>query len=126
MKPERIVVLGSQGAVSASVATELARHAPVTRLAGADRYATAAQVAAQFGANTPVVYVATGAGYPDALAGAALAGAKKAPVLLTRPGSVPGPAATQFSRLRPGKVVVLGGEVSVSAATLAALDTYTR
>jgi putative cell wall-binding protein/peptidoglycan/xylan/chitin deacetylase (PgdA/CDA1 family) len=126
LKPERIVVLGSQGAVSASVATELARHAPVTRLAGADRYATAAQVAAQFGANTPVVYVATGAGYPDALAGAALAGAKKAPVLLTRPGSVPGPAATQLSRLRPGTVVVLGGEVSVSAATLAALDTYTR
>ena len=47
LSPQRIVVLGGTGAVSAAVATQLDAFTagPVTRIAGASRYGTAAQIA---------------------------------------------------------------------------------
>lgn len=98
---------------------------PVSRLAGADRYATAAAVAAEFPPGLPVVYVATGQDFPDALTGAALAGWREAPVLLVTSGSVPAATAAALLRLRPGRIVVLGGTAAVSDAVLAALKPYT-
>ncbi|MFX0537786.1 cell wall-binding repeat-containing protein [Ornithinimicrobium sp. Y1847] len=100
--------------------------AKVTRLGGSDRYATAAQVASQFPANVDVAFVAGGANFPDALAGAARAGAVNAPVLLTRAGSIPGPTAAQLNRLRPQRIVVLGGTGAVDNAVLQDLRQYAR
>lgn len=98
---------------------------PVSRLAGADRYATAAAVAGQFPPGLPTAYVATGQDYPDALTGAALAGWQDAPVLLVTAGSVPAETAAALLRLRPGRIVVLGGAAAVSDPVLAALKPYT-
>ncbi|GAA6524340.1 cell wall-binding repeat-containing protein [Intrasporangium sp. DVR] len=98
-----------------------------TRLAGADRYATAAAVAAaRYSPGVEVVYVASGLTFPDALAGAARAAYNRAPLLLTRPTSLPTSTRDAIIRLQPARVVVLGGAVSVSepvAASLAALTT---
>ncbi|HZM73849.1 MAG TPA: cell wall-binding repeat-containing protein, partial [Candidatus Polarisedimenticolia bacterium] len=51
------------------------RVKPVTRLAGADRYATAVAIsAASYGPGVPVAYITSGLGFADALAGAPVAG----------------------------------------------------
>ncbi len=50
-----------------------------------------------------------------ALAAAAAAGARGGPVLLTRRGSLPSPTRSEILRLRPDRVVVLGGDPVVSA-----------
>ena len=93
---------------------------PVTRLAGADRYATAAAVsAATFGPGVDTVYLATGLQFPDALSGAAAA-AGRAPVLLVSGATLPSSTATELGRLAPKHLVVLGGPLAVPDAAVAA------
>lgn len=121
LQPNRIVVLGGTGAVSSTVAAQLARYArsgAVTRLQGSDRFATAAAVAQQFGSATSV-YVPSGANFPDALAGAAVAGGTGAPVLLTSSNRLPDATRAQLTRLRPATAYVLGGPGVVSDAVAA-------
>jgi subtilisin family serine protease/putative cell wall-binding protein len=98
----------------------------VPRLAGADRYATSAAVSASaFGSGVPVAYVATGASFPDALAGGPAARIGGGPLLLTAPAQLPAATAGELARLRPGRIVVLGGAGAVSNAVLEALRAYT-
>lgn len=92
------------------------RSAPVSRIAGSDRYASAARIAATYPAGVGTAYLATGADFPDAISAAALAGRLDAPVLLTRPGSLPSPTRAQLQRLQPSRLVVLGGTGAVSQA----------
>jgi subtilisin len=95
---------------------------PVTRLAGPNRFATAADIsAATFKTGAPVVYVANGLNFPDALAGAAAAAHDGGPMLLVRRDSVPTEVKAELTRLKPGRIVVLGGGSMVSAATTSAL-----
>ena len=69
-----------------------------------------ASARATFAPGVPVAYVATGASFPDALAGGVAAGRQKGPVLLGGPPtSVPGATAAELARLKPGRIVVLGG-----------------
>lgn len=98
---------------------------PITRLAGADRYATSAAVAATYAAPQATVYVASGAGYADALSGAPLAGAHGAPLLLVAPTSIPAAVHAQLVRLQPTYIVVLGGPSVVSDAVMTQLQTLT-
>jgi len=87
-----------------------------TRLAGADRYATAVAVAKRAypaGANT--VFIATGANFPDALAAGPVAVAKDAPVLLTQRDSIPSSTLAELKALHPSTVVIVGGTGAVSA-----------
>lgn len=100
--------------------------AKVTRLGGKDRYATAARVAGQFSPNIDVAFVADGNNFPDALAGAARAGSMNAPVLLTRASSLPGATTAELTRLRPNRIVVLGGPSAVNDTVLRELRQYTR
>ena len=119
LKPQRIVVLGGEGAVSAEVATALASYTAgtVDRLKGQDRYETSARVsAATFGTGAPVAFVASGELFPDALSGAALAAKLGGPVLLTTARALSTPVADELRRLKPKRLVVLGGTAAVSAA----------
>ena len=128
LHPGRIVVLGGTGAVSDGVKAALKAYTAgtVTRLAGADRFATAAAISkASFPAGVPVAYVASGLNFPDALAGAAVAGGAKVPILLVRPDAIPSSIATELARLHPGRIVVLGGTGAVSDGVKAALKAYT-
>jgi putative cell wall-binding protein len=92
------------------------RTAPVSRISGSDRYASAARIAATYPAGVGTAYLATGANFPDAISAAALAGRLDAPVLLTRPDSLPSATRTQLQRLQPSRLVVLGGTGAVSQA----------
>lgn len=122
LRPNRIVVLGDARSVSDSVVSSLRQHATtgsVTRVSGSDRYATAVAVSQEShprGAAT--VFIASGAGYPDALAAAPAARQLGAPVLLTRPDSLPPLVAEELTRLSPTKVVVLGGTPSVATSVI--------
>ncbi|HEX5590226.1 MAG TPA: cell wall-binding repeat-containing protein, partial [Candidatus Limnocylindrales bacterium] len=86
--PSRVIVVGGPGAVQDTVLAAIAQAVPgvaVSRIAGADRYATSAAVAGSFAPGVAAVYIATGEAFPDALAAAAAAGAQGAPLLLTAP-----------------------------------------
>ncbi|WP_305001537.1 cell wall-binding repeat-containing protein [Salinibacterium soli] len=92
--------------------------ATVTRISGIDRYEVAVSISQQSfpsPATAPVVYVATGTNYPDALSAAPAAFRQGGPLLLVPPGTaLPAPIAAEIQRLRPGKIVVVGGPDSVS------------
>ncbi|HEX6140805.1 MAG TPA: cell wall-binding repeat-containing protein [Candidatus Limnocylindria bacterium] len=97
----------------------------VTRLAGADRYATAAAIsAAGWGPGVPVAYLATGANFPDALSAGPLAARSGGPILLVSRDSLPGATAAELARLRPGRIVLLGGAGVVGDAVAAAVAAY--
>lgn len=125
LRPARIVVLGSTSVVSDAVARALSAYAPVSRVAGADRYATAAAVSrAVFPSGVPVAYVATGANFPDALAGGAAAGRERGPVLLVSGSAIPAATAAELQRLRPARIVILGSTGAISDGVAAQLWGY--
>jgi putative cell wall-binding protein len=125
LAPAKIVIMGGIGSVSAAVETQLRGlgSATVTRLAGADRYATAALAAGLLPTATSA-YVASGAAFPDALAGAALAGHLGAPVLLTKATSLPAVTGDVLTSMRPASIWVLGGSGAVSNAVATTLGGY--
>ena len=116
------------GVAAFPLASPVAAADPATlvRYAGSDRYATAAAVsAASFEAGVSHAFIATGSTFPDALAGAAAAAARNAPTLLVTASSIPGSTATELKRLKPGRIVILGGTGVVSSAVASALRSYT-
>jgi len=118
LRPGRLVILGGTGTLSAGLESELAAagSSDVTRIGGADRYATAVALSrAYFEAGVPAAFVATGANFPDALAASAVAGMVEAPVLLVPPDSLRPDVVTELRRLAPRHVYVLGGAGVVSA-----------
>jgi putative cell wall-binding protein len=96
------------------------------RMAGVDRYATAATISSwHFAPGVPVAYVATGRNFPDALAVGPVAGLQRGPVLLTDPSSIPDSTRSELARLRPQRIVVVGGEGVVSPGVVQQLQAYT-
>jgi glucose/arabinose dehydrogenase len=114
-----LYVTGVDGTVDRLVETR------VSRRSGADRYATASAVAATYPVGVTVAYVATGENYPDAIAGGPAAARDGGPLLLVRRDSIPAATASQLARLKPGRIVVLGGTGAVSAQVATALGGYT-
>ena len=96
----------------------LAAGSGEVRLGGSDRIATSVSVSdagwAESGA--PTVVIANGYGYPDAMAGVPLAACLDAPILLTK-GELPEQSILdQLRKLDTEKVIILGGEASVSSS----------
>ena len=116
LDPDRIVIVGGTGVIGDGVATQLASYGAVTRISGADRYATAVAISkSTFATNGPsTVYVATGASFPDGLSAGPIAGLRGGPLLLV-PGSwLPSVVATELKRLDPTTIVIVGGPSAVS------------
>lgn len=126
LKPSRIVILGGTGAVSAGVETMLHSYAgSVVRWSGADRYATAATVSrSTFAPGVPVAYITTGTTFPDALSGGAIAGRNGGPILLVKPDALPAETAAELARLKPARIVILGGTSAVDGAVENGLRGY--
>jgi putative cell wall-binding protein len=81
--------------------------------------------AATFAPGVATAYVASGNGWPDALAAVPHAARAGGPLLLTNTGSLPAVVKAELQRLRPGRIMVLGGTGVVSGAVATALDAYT-
>ncbi len=96
-----------------------------TRLAGGDRYATAAALSqARFAPGVTTAFVATGGSFPDALAGSPAAAMAGGPILLTARDGLPAATANELARLRPARIVILGGPGVVSERVAAQLAGY--
>ena len=119
------VVVGGPAAVSEDVVAELrARGLSVTRIGGADRYATSAAVARRVASTGTVgaAVIASGTALVDALGAGGPAGHLGEPILLTRPTDLPSRVASALTDLGVSTVRVVGGTASVSADAEAALD----
>ncbi len=131
LKPLHIYVLGGIGVVSETVRNQLKPYddpgsTGPYRLAGSDRYATAAAISrAGFAPGVSTAFVATGANFPDALAGAPASAQLGGPVLLVTGSSIPAATATELSRLKPQRIVILGGTGVVANSVATKLDPYT-
>ena len=98
----------------------------VQRLAGTDRYGTAGAISQTFTSpGVPVVYVAAGGAFADALSAGPAAARAGGPTLFVRQSSIPGATSTELSRLRPGRIVVVGGSGVVSDTVVNGLRAYT-
>jgi cell wall-associated NlpC family hydrolase len=119
LQPRRVYLVGGATAIATQTQATiggLLPHATVTRVAGADRYATAAAVsAAAYPSGAPTAYLATGAAFPDALTAASAAGGR-GPVLLVGGNSAPLSVVTELQRLRPPRLVLVGGGSAVGDA----------
>jgi putative cell wall-binding protein len=94
-----------------------------TRLAGADRYATAVAVsAATYPTHVTTLYVATGAAFADGLAAGPVAGLAGGPLLLVGRDTLPSVVSAEIRRLDPSTVVVVGGSGSVSEAVRSQIE----
>lgn len=120
---EEVVVLGGTGAVGQGVEDELeAAGYTVTRLAGADRYATARLIAEAGGSGAVgavdgqrTAIVASGASFADATAAGPLAYAGRLPILLTPPDRLSSDAAAALQNLEIDQALVLGGTAAVGS-----------
>lgn len=128
LHPERVVILGGPGVVSDAVANAAATFTTLRRadrLAGADRYETAGRVSqAGFPGGAPIAFLVTGSNFPDALSGGVFAARYGGPVLLVKPGELPSATAAELARIRPSRIIVIGGPGVVSDAVLNAARPY--
>lgn len=107
------------GSVAVSAPASAATKPTVSRIYGADRYATAVAVAkSAYPSGAPVVFLASGANFPDALAAGPAAAKLGGPLLLTAPSSLPSGVAAELKALAPSKLYVVGGPTAVSGAAL--------
>jgi hypothetical protein len=121
-----VFVLGGTAAVSADVDTALQDLGyAVTRLAGADRAATAVAIAGALGNPTTIVE-ATGLNFPDGLSAAAAAVHLNAAVLLTS-GATQAPETSAYAAAHSGAHYAVGGpacKADTSATCVMAGDRY--
>lgn len=126
LAPDGNTMSGPVAAGSSTTPPPPPRSEPVTRLAGADRVATAvvvSQVAFTSGSAGAVV-LASSANYPDALVGVPLAAARTAPVLLTPRDALPDNVLSEIQRATGGgkPVYILGGSAAVGPAVASRLS----
>jgi putative cell wall-binding protein/Ca2+-binding RTX toxin-like protein len=96
----------------------------VDRIWGQDRYGAAAAISRAHFPSASTVFIASGEVFTDALSGGPAAAAAGAPTLLVRQNAIPLETVLEISRLRPQKIVVLGGPATVSEQVLNSLGTY--
>lgn len=96
----------------------------VERVAGNSRYETSVKLSRRGFNNADTVILASGEGFADALSGGQLALAYKCPLILTPKNSVAKVVKDEIKRLNPKKIVILGGEGSISKKIEAELSGY--
>lgn len=138
-------VLVPQGALAAATsAAPLAAAAAdawtptIVRIAGADRYETAVLVSRRMTPSPSgvyrTVYIASGEAFPDALSAAAALATLEQRMLIVRRNGLPAVVRAELLRLKPERIVVIGGTAAVSsgveralrALPIASLQTVTR
>lgn len=101
------------------------RSLDVTRIAGADRFATAVALSQYRWADGagPRVYIVNGLDFPDALSAGALA-ARGGVLLPVTPTSIPAVVQAELTRLDPSSILIIGGTGAVSNAVRTQLAGY--
>jgi len=129
LKATEAIIVGGSSAVSPGVKTtiEAMTGVSVTRVSGADRYATSAKVAdkvASLGSVNEAIVV-RGDSFADSLSASAIAAARKIPILLTRSTVLPSATAVELQSLGVSEVIIGGGTSAVSSSVLDSIDAIT-
>ncbi|GAA4175616.1 cell wall-binding repeat-containing protein [Gryllotalpicola koreensis] len=115
LKPASVYVVGGTSAISSKIYSALAKGRTVSRLSGADRFATSAAVGAKFFPGTSTgALLASGMNFPDALVGAVLAGARTQPLFLAETGCISASVMAQLARLKVSSLTLMGGAAALS------------
>lgn len=110
---QKVFLWGEDGLFGREVTPE------ITRLAGLNRVGTAVEAAKKaYPVVSPAVVLARKDAFPDALCGAPLAHAYRAPILLVSTDKLDAETRAEIQRLRPSRVLVLGGTASISDTTV--------
>ncbi|MCY7325588.1 MAG: cell wall-binding repeat-containing protein [Microbacteriaceae bacterium] len=123
-----VKVIGTKSgypSISRWSASTVAVPLAVQRFGGADRYSSAISMSRTFDPGVDVLYIARGDNYPDALSAAPAAAAAGGPLLLATPTELPTAVKTEIERLRPKKIVVVGGTASINATVYKQLSQLT-
>jgi putative cell wall-binding protein len=129
---KKVIVVGGADTVADATVASLAQltgsAATVSRIAGADRYATGALVARQIGAAAGFAVVAPGddAHLQVAVAAAGAAAAGNRPLLLVPPEGVPATVAQALVDLKVQGTTCAGGTDAISETTRTALPACSR
>ncbi|HRY11821.1 MAG TPA: cell wall-binding repeat-containing protein [Candidatus Nanopelagicales bacterium] len=129
LKPKEIVVLGGPATVTDAVQQQLKRftNGVVDRWDGLDRYEASAKISAKsFRPGVRTAFIASGLIFTDALSGSPIAGATPGPMLLVKSDDIPPSIETELNRLKPQRIVILGGPATVSAGVEASLEAFVR
>jgi putative cell wall-binding protein len=123
LNPPNIVVVGGTASLSDAVVTQLSAIAPVSRMAGWDRFQTSQTIALAAFSNThpSTAYLAYGLNFPDALSAGAAAGAKGYPVLLVYGAAPDAGTLSTLQTLGVTSVKVVGGASVIPDSYLAGL-----
>ncbi|WP_306894646.1 cell wall-binding repeat-containing protein [Agromyces albus] len=127
LDPATIFIVGGEVSVSLALEGHLRDDTTeVVRFGGIDRFETSRMVADYFWSATDnrTAYIATGLNFPDALSAAPAAANEHAPVVLVNGAASELDEATGslLEQLGIEKVVVTGGESTVSAGVKASID----
>lgn len=127
LQSKQIVVLGGENTIEPATYAFLTRYTTgaVQRWAGSDRFATSATISENsFAPGVGTVYISSGRVFADALSAAPVAGKNKSPVLLVDTNSIPASVDAELKRLKPSKIVIVGGTASVTSAVETQLASY--
>lgn len=117
---EDAFIAGGLPSVSAGVGSSLASYLGgtqhVERYAGTNRFETSIMISVGTFPASENALIAPGGGFADALAGGALAAALGAPIYLSQQGCIPIEVLIDVYALDARRIILLGGEPSLSAA----------
>ena len=129
-KPERptstikeITLVGGRATLTERVESQLIDFVQY-RLSGKDRYSTSVAVSKEYDKSN-VVLLASGEKYTDELTATVLANKLGAPIMLTRKDAIPAEVKAEINRLGATKVILIGGNASISEKVEKELANYT-
>ena len=113
-------ITGLQNAVLADTANSA--DSKVERISGTDRYETCVNISKKAYKSSEVAILASGQKIQDALASGGVAAKLKAPLLLTQKDRLPSVVLDELKRLNVKKVILVGGQESISKSLENQLD----
>ncbi len=120
---KEITLVGGRATLTENVERQLADFVQY-RLSGKDRYGTSVDVAKEY-SKSNIVLLASGEKYTDELTATVLANKLGAPIMLTRKDAVPAEVKAEINRLGATKVILIGGNASISEKLEKELANYT-
>jgi putative cell wall-binding protein len=126
----KVYIIGSTSVIPSGITTAITAcnisSSNISRLQGADRFATNLAVQQAFFSTANQGFVATGENFPDALAASPLAGAKSAPVFLVPDTTIlPSSSLASFIRSKNfQKLYFMGSSRAVSSSAEMYLATF--
>lgn len=124
---DSFLIVGGENSVQEGLASGIAnqfQYASHTRISGNNRYETSTKIGDRLVSST--VILASGENFPDALAASTLAQKIEVPILLVSKDKIDQSVIDYFKNHNIKKVLVVGGQLSISDKTLANADRLIR